>query len=85
MLRQLFEGNNLGFRDSVKTRLYEIMEEKLVEFKKLISARYFSEETEDFPKKKTSGGTDDQDEGGDTSEQLEVLKQGDDEESKKKN
>jgi len=31
----------------VKTRLYEIMEEKLLEFKKLISARYFSEEEED--------------------------------------
>lgn len=84
MLRQLFEGNNLGFRDSVKARLDEIMEEKLVEFKKLISARYYSEETEDFPKKKSTEGTDDQDDGdgSDTSEQLEVLKQGD--EPKKK-
>jgi len=70
MLNQLREGNNLGFRDSVKARLYEIMEEKLAEFKKLVAARYFSED-EDLDEK-----IDDQE------EQLEILKQGD--EPKKK-
>lgn len=75
LLEQLGGNQKLdsGLRDYVYARLESLVEEKVEEFKKHISAKYY-------------GPTDDQEETGEdlqaikVKEQLEVIKQGDDEE-----